>query len=519
MRRTTDAELLNSYAEQGSEAAFTELVGRYVDFVYAVALRISANPQIARDVTQCVFIALAGQARKLAHRPVLSGWLHRTAHNLASTAVRGEVRRRKREQEAMSMNLASNNPEPNWQDIQPVLDYGLARLANAERDALLLRYFESKTTREVAEKLGLSEGAAQKRIGRAVEKLRVFLGKRGVAISGVALVALLGGHTLEAAPAGLTSAITTTALSSTPAAAASGLGTIKATFFMTSAQKILVTASLTIVFGAGVYEAYKAWSLSTQWATVQHHLEPELQRLAVSGRERDRTLAQLQLAKQQLEQLRHDLQEAGRLRLEVSALRAQVHALPPAKAGDSGSSITNLSLAERVNLLKRQLAQTPERRIPELQLADDNDWLEAAAGLKTDNEAELRNALSHLRLLAKDKLAPFFGAALRDYLQAHDGVLPGDMTELKPYFDAPIDEAILQRYQVAGGKRLSDLQPGQNAIQERSRVDESDTLLAVSTDHYLHLSPPQIVPGTGGTAMRAEVQSFSLPTEAKSPAR
>src|SRR5512135_2510035 len=135
MSHPTDAELLTAYAERGSEAAFSELVGRYIDFVYAAALRMAVNPQIARDVTQCVFVALAQQARKLAARPVLSGWLHRTAHNLASTAVRAEVRRRKREQEAMSMISLSNSQEPNWQEIQPVLDDELAQLGEADRDA------------------------------------------------------------------------------------------------------------------------------------------------------------------------------------------------------------------------------------------------------------------------------------------------------------------------------------------------------------------------------------------------
>lgn len=513
MSRPTDAELLTAYAEQASEAAFSELVGRYVDFVYAVALRMAADPQIARDVTQCVFIAAARQARKLAARPVLSGWFHRTAHNLASTAVRAEVRRRKREREAMNMISTSNSGEPDWQVIQPTLDDGLARLGEIDRDALLLRYFERKTAREVAERLGLSEQAAQKRIGRAVEKLRIFLGKRGVAVSGAGLAAALAGHTVEAAPAGLGSAIAATVVASAPVAVAPGLASIKSILVMTSAQKILVAASLTLIVGAGLYEARKAWRLEKEKVIVERQLEPGFQQTAALRQERDRAVAQLEQAQHQLGQLHRDIEEAGRLRREVAALRDQVHALPQARAAQtqSGTEATLLSLSERVSLLKRQLAQTPERNIPELQLANDNDWLEAAATVKTDNEADLRKALSHLRTLAKDKLAPVFAGALRKYTQANDGMLPGDMAELKPFFESPIDENILQRYKVAGGRRLSDLQPGQDAIQERSRVDDTDTLISVNPDRYLHQSPPQVVQGPQGLTTRIDVQSFSVP--------
>jgi RNA polymerase sigma factor (sigma-70 family) len=509
---STDAELLTAYAEQGSEAAFSELVRRYVDFVYAVALRMAADPQIARDVTQCVFIALARQARQLVSRPVLSGWLYRTAHNLASTAVRAEVRRRKREQEAMRMISESNGREPDWQDIQPILDDGLARLHESDRDALLLRYFERKTAREVAERLGLSEEAAQKRIGRAVEKLRVFFGKRGVAVSGAGLAAVLAGHTAEAAPAGLGSAITAAVVISAPFAAASGAGSLAGITIMTTAQKLLVTASLTLVIGVGVYEGHKAWCLEKEKETVERQVEPGSQQALALRQERDSAMSQLSEAQQQLERLRRDIDEAARLRREVAALRDQVHALPRTKVAQnqSGSAASPMSLSERVTLLKRRLAQSPEHNIPELQLADDNDWLEVAAAVKTGSELDLRQALSDLRTLAKDKVAPVLGAALEKYTEAHDGQLPEGMADLKPYFESPMDDAILQRYEVAKEKRLSDLRAGQGAISERSRVDETDTLISITTDRYLQQFPPRVIEGTGGTKVTSEVRAVSL---------
>ena len=100
MNDQTDSQLLHAYAEQRSEPAFSELVRRHVDFIYSAALRMVCDSHLAEDVTQGVFVALAKNAAQLKDRPVLSGWLHRTAQNIAAQTVRTDVRRRAREQEA-----------------------------------------------------------------------------------------------------------------------------------------------------------------------------------------------------------------------------------------------------------------------------------------------------------------------------------------------------------------------------------------------------------------------------------
>src|SRR6185369_549385 len=111
-------ELLREYAEHRSDAAFAELVRRHVDLVYSAALRMVCDAHLAEDVTQAVFLAVAKSARDLADRPVLSGWLHRTAQNLAANVVRSDVRRRAREQEAAVMNeLLSAEADAGWEHI------------------------------------------------------------------------------------------------------------------------------------------------------------------------------------------------------------------------------------------------------------------------------------------------------------------------------------------------------------------------------------------------------------------
>jgi RNA polymerase sigma factor (sigma-70 family) len=203
----TDQQLLRDYAGDRSEAAFAELVRRHVDFVYSAALRMVRDAHLAEDVTQGVFVALAENARQLANRPVLPGWLHRTTQNLAAKTVRTDVRRRAREQEAVAMNELQES-DTAWEYIAPHLDHALGELSDVDRDALLLRYFQRQSAREMAQTLGLSEEAAQKRVSRAVERMRESFSKRGVAIGASGLVVVLAANAVLAAPVGLSAAIT-----------------------------------------------------------------------------------------------------------------------------------------------------------------------------------------------------------------------------------------------------------------------------------------------------------------------
>ncbi|MDB6129607.1 MAG: hypothetical protein JWM04_714, partial [Verrucomicrobiales bacterium] len=104
MNALSDAQLLRDFASTGSEEAFAELVRRYVDLVYSAALRMVCDSHLAQDVTQGTFLALSRNASELVECSFLSGWLHRTAQNIAAQTVRTEVRRRVREEKASIMN-------------------------------------------------------------------------------------------------------------------------------------------------------------------------------------------------------------------------------------------------------------------------------------------------------------------------------------------------------------------------------------------------------------------------------
>ena len=228
MNDGTDPQLLRTYAESRSEAAFAELVRRHVDFVYSAALRMVCDSHLAEDVTQGVFVAFAKNAAQLTNRRVLSGWLHRTAQNIAAQTVRTIERRRAREQEAVAMNeLLSDEPETVWEHIAPQLDEALCELNEGDRDALLLRYFERKSAREMAQTLGTTEDAAQKRVSRAVERLREFFAKRCITSTSAILTAVITGQAVTKAPEGLAAIITGSSLASAAAGAGTGFTIFK----------------------------------------------------------------------------------------------------------------------------------------------------------------------------------------------------------------------------------------------------------------------------------------------------
>jgi RNA polymerase sigma factor (sigma-70 family) len=168
-----DTELLQAWATRRDEAAFTELVRRHLGLVQASARRQVGTSPLAEDVTQAVFLVLARKAGSLGSRVVLSGWLFRTTRFVAARAVRAEQRRNRNESLAAMQPTASDDavlPE-HWNEVEPHLDAALAALPAADRDALLLRYFEGRPLRAVGERLGIQEEAAKKRVGRAVPNL------------------------------------------------------------------------------------------------------------------------------------------------------------------------------------------------------------------------------------------------------------------------------------------------------------------------------------------------------------
>ena len=241
--------LLTDYVRRGSESAFRELVSRYADLVYSVALRwVGENRHLAEDITQTVFADLARLAGRVPAEAPLGGWLHRHTCYVAAKVMRGERRRQFRERRAADMNATEDHTEENLAQITPVLDDAINHLPAPERLAIVLRYFERRDLQSIGRVLGGSEDAAQKRVARALEKLRVLLAHRGVARSGAALTAVLTTQAVTAAPAGLAASAASSAMLSAVVGGGVGWGI----FSFMAMTKLKLAVGALVATGVGV---------------------------------------------------------------------------------------------------------------------------------------------------------------------------------------------------------------------------------------------------------------------------
>ncbi|MEO6338045.1 MAG: sigma-70 family RNA polymerase sigma factor, partial [Verrucomicrobiota bacterium] len=249
MKEMDDMALLREYAAKDSETAFEILVSRHVNFVYSAALRQVRDPHLAEEITQAVFIILAKKSGQMREGTILSGWFFKTTRFAALAQTRANAKRQQREQEAyMQSEIQHTAPDALWEQLSPLLDEALTQLGEKDRQAVLLRFFENKSLADVGNSLGTGEDAARKRIARALEKLKSYFSKRGVASTTAIVAGLLSAHSIQAAPTALAKSVTTVAIAKGAAISGSTLTLVK------GALKIMAWTKMktAVVVGAGI---------------------------------------------------------------------------------------------------------------------------------------------------------------------------------------------------------------------------------------------------------------------------
>ena len=397
---TENIELLGRFAARGDESAFGTLVERHVNLVYSTARRVvNGDAHLAEDVAQTVFTDLARKARALPRDVVLTGWLYEAARFTAANAIRGERRRQAREQEALAMQPTASESTAAWEQIAPHLEEAMGELNAPERNAILLRYFQNQDFHAVGLALGVSDDAAQKRVSRAVERLREFLAKRGVTVSASGLVVVISTNAVLMAPTGLSAAITAAAIAGTTIAA-TAIATATKTIAMTTLQKSLIAAILAAALGTAIYEARRASNLRAEISTVQKLQSEQIQQLMS---ERDGALSLASANKADLEQLRKDQNELLRLRGEIGMLRGQTNELGKLRAENR----------------RLQPQPSPEAQVPE----------------------QTQIAL----LQARQNYAMAWMLAFIDYAQKNQGQLPNSFAQAEPFWPKEAEKSTLEK--------------------------------------------------------------------------
>ncbi len=322
---TDSQNLLAEFRQTGSDAAFRELVTRYVDLVYSTALRlVDGDAHRAQDVAQTVFVNLSHKARTLPADVSLGGWLHRDTCLTAGHVMRGERRRQSRERQAAEMNALQNHSQADYSLVAPLLDEAINELGEADRTAILLRFFEQHDFRAVGRELGSNEDAARMRVNRALEKLEEFLKRRGITTTAASLGVVLTANAVQAAPVGLAITISTAAaLAGTTLATATTATAIK-TIAMTTLQKTVITATLAVVAGVGIYEACQNSQLREQVQTLQQQQGPLAEQIQQLLRSHDEATNRLAALHADNERLNRNTDEMLRLRGEVALLKREL---------------------------------------------------------------------------------------------------------------------------------------------------------------------------------------------------
>ena len=189
----TDAQLLE-LARRGDRDAFSELVTRYQDELYTMALRMLSSPADAADVVQETFV------RAYTHLPQLRvetvrPWLYRVAVNCGRDVQRRAVRRPARPLEDAEGNVVelpdpSLGPEARAEARERLgaVREALAALPEEFRTVVVLRDVNDLSYEEISEALRVPLGTVKSRLnrGRAMlaERLRAHPGMFGAAGGG-----------------------------------------------------------------------------------------------------------------------------------------------------------------------------------------------------------------------------------------------------------------------------------------------------------------------------------------------
>jgi len=262
-----DFELLSGFAREGDQDAFAEIVRRHLDLVYATALRKAQDEGAAQEVAQNVFAALARKAWRFASDDSLPAWLYKAALLESREWLRGEMRRRRREQNAAELGTTMNTPqdEPALRALIPLLDEALLSLREKDRAALLLRFYESRPLRAVGTSLGVGEDAAQKRVAGALEKVADYFRRRGFRTATAGAVAAALERTASSAPASVANAVISAASQVAPAAILGWAGPVARLASLSKAQTVALCAALVV--------APMSWEWHAHLEAKRHLLE------------------------------------------------------------------------------------------------------------------------------------------------------------------------------------------------------------------------------------------------------
>ena len=169
-----DDELVDR-ARRGDVDAFEQLYRLHASRVYALCLRLAADPVVARELVQDTFVKAWDALPRFRADASLTTWLHRIAVNALLERRRGERRRSARvtladDEDETEMVVAGVTMAP---DVATAIDLqrAIGALPPGVRRAFVLHDVEGYTHEEIATMTGLAAGTLRAQLHRARQLL------------------------------------------------------------------------------------------------------------------------------------------------------------------------------------------------------------------------------------------------------------------------------------------------------------------------------------------------------------
>ena len=173
---TNDEHLLEGWL-QGHEAAFTELVRRHEDRIFALALRMTGNRHDALDATQETFLTAARRASSFRGESSFGTWLYRIAINASH-----DLTRKRKGWETLEADPAESAPPAaptrgfdEGIAVRVDLARALAELPPAYREAVVMHDLGDLPYEAIARLTGVGIGTVKSRISRGRRRLAELL--------------------------------------------------------------------------------------------------------------------------------------------------------------------------------------------------------------------------------------------------------------------------------------------------------------------------------------------------------
>jgi len=308
-------------------------------------------------------------------------------------------------------------------------------------------------------------------VSRALEKLRGILSRKGFGISAALLAAAMESQT-AAAPVALVSSVTAASIAagSEKIAAFTLWKIFCAMNVKTGIVGVVVIAS---VVAPLIFERQTQARSRAQDETLRRQ-NIELQSLQKAN---DELLARI-AAPQQNSNASNPDAELLRLRGEVARLRnatrgaTQPNRTAPSSREEALAALERLYGGEAAKL-KQWLDATPAQRIPEMDFLSENKWLQLIKQPLGETTEAYERAASKARFEAENEFANrILKPALQNYAQANAGQFPKDLASLKPYFAAPVSDAVLNRWEILPGKNFQLLEDEDWVVTQKTPVNK-----------------------------------------------